>query len=107
MDEDTPTLSDVARSIYWEEGLDVDGSRISEGLRRAGLDERDQRERQRLRLLVMAENRVKREDTLCKEMAEVDDFLDDARKMLDPGEDIRLVIQLARDLKADVESQME
>jgi hypothetical protein len=107
MDEDTPTLSDVARSIYWEEGLDIDETRISEGLRRAGLDEHDQRERQRLRLLVIAENRVKREDALCKDMAEVGEFLDDAREMLEPREDIRLVIQLARELKADVESQME
>jgi len=103
MDESgMPTLSEVAQTIYWEDGLDIE-QELTDGLRRAGFSVSDEKERKRLRNLVITHSRLRRDDCINEQLAEVAHFVPEARRELGEDADIEDVIELAADLKSDFE----
>lgn len=107
MYEAKPSLSEIADTIFWCEGWDIDQREISAGLKKAGIDPGDEKERLRLQSLVVARHRLRDEDSLCHRLAEVDEFLCDARKMAGSDADIDEVIELAQQLKQELQDDPE
>ncbi len=104
-DAPIPSLSEVARTIYWAPGLDIEDAALTKGLLAAELDPTDQKERTRLRKLVMDANVVREEDSNLEQLDKVAEFVPDARKLADDPEDVREAIFLAQELAAEWEAE--